>query len=88
MITALNQELITALHAAGEGELEVVDPETLRTYVLIDSDTHHRAMDALRRQQDHDAIAAGLVQLKAGEGQLLDEAFQNIRTRLGLAQTP
>lgn len=45
-------------------------------------------MDALRRQQDRDAIAAGLAQLKAGEGQPLDRAFQDIRTRLGLAQTP
>ena len=88
MIAPLNKELVAALHAVGDGELEVVDPDTQRKYVLVDSDTHHRPMDALRFWQDRDAIAAGLAQLEAGDGQPLDQAFSGLQSRLGLLQSP
>jgi len=83
MATILNKELAAALHATGDRELELVDPETQRTYVLVDSETHRRAMEALRRQQDRDAIAEGIAQMESGQGRPLDEAFSNLRSRLG-----
>ncbi|MFN0196554.1 MAG: hypothetical protein ACKVT0_07400 [Planctomycetaceae bacterium] len=88
MIAKLSKELTDALHATGDSELEVVDPVTQRTYILVDSDVHRRAMDALRRQQDQDAIAEGLAQMEAGQGKPLDEAFADMRSGLGLRPTP
>lgn len=88
MIAHLTHELTAALDATGDRELELVDPETQRRYVLVDSDTYHQAMEALRSQQDREAIAAGLAQLEAGEGRTLDESFQAMRTRLGFAPQP
>jgi predicted transcriptional regulator len=75
------------LHAAGERELEVVDPSTNRTYVIVDSEIHRRAMEALRRQQDLDAIAEGIAQIEAGQGKPLDEVFAGLRSRLGFPTT-
>lgn len=86
MIIPLTKELAAALLATGKSELEVVDPETQRTYFLVDGDTHRRAMEALRRQQDRDAIAEGLAQMKAGQGKPLDQAFSDMRARLGFPQ--
>lgn len=86
MTAKLTKELAAALHATGESELEVVDPDTDRTYFLVDSETHRRAMEALRRQQDRDAIAEGLAQMEAGQGKPLDQAFSEMRSRLGLPQ--
>ena len=82
MTAKLSKELADALHATGECELEVVDPETNRTYVIIDSDIHRRAMEALRRQQDHDAIAQGIAEMEAGEGISVAEARRLTRERL------
>jgi hypothetical protein len=86
MIAKLNKELTDALHASGERQLEVIDPETKQTYVLVESETHRRAMEALRRQQDRDAIAEGIAQMEAGQGKPLDVAMSDIRARLGLPQ--
>ena len=86
MTAKLTKELAAALHATGECELEVVDPETSRLYFIVDSETHRQAMDALRRQQDRDAIAQGIAEMEAGEGSTLDAAFNDIRANLGLRQ--
>ena len=88
MTAKLSKDLVAALHATGDSGLEVVDPETQRTYVIVVSNVHRQAMDALRRQQDRDAIAEGLAQMEAGQGKPLDEALSSIRTRLGLRETP
>lgn len=82
MTAKLSKELADALHATGESELEVVDPDTNRTYVIVDSGIHRRAMEALRRQQDHDAIAQGIAEMEAGEGISVEEAFRLTRERL------
>jgi predicted transcriptional regulator len=84
MTAKLTKELADALHATGESELEVVDPDTNRTYIIVESDTHRRAMEALRRQQNRDAIAQGIAEMEAGEGTALDEAFDEIRATLSL----
>lgn len=87
MITKLSKEQAAALRATGDRELEVVDPETQRAYIIVDRDTHRRAMEALRRQQDRDAVAEGLSQMEAGKGKPLDEAFSDMRSRLGFPES-
>lgn len=87
MTAKLNKELAAALHATGNNELEVVDPETQRTYVLVDSEIHRQAMNALNRQQDRDAIAEGLMQMELGQGKPLDQAFSDMRSRLGFPKS-
>lgn len=82
MTAKLNKELTDALHATGGSELEVVDPETQRTYFLVDGETHRRAMEALRRQQDRDAITQGLAEMESGKGISVDEARRLTRERL------
>jgi hypothetical protein len=82
MIAKLTKELVAALQATGASELEVVDPETERTYFLVDSDTHRRAMEALHRQQDRDAIALGVAELQGGDGTSVDNARRLTRERL------
>jgi hypothetical protein len=82
MTPKLSQELADALNAAGNGELEVVNPNNNRVYFLVDGDIHLRAMDALRRQHERDAIANGIAQMEAGEGISLEEARKQTRERL------
>ena len=82
MTAKLTKELTAALHATGESELEVVDPETSRLYFIVDGETHRQAMDALRRQQNHDAIAHGIAEMEAGEGISVAEARKLTRERL------
>jgi hypothetical protein len=83
MIAKLTKELAAALNATGECEVEFVDPDTQRTYFLVDGETHRLAMEALRRQRDRDAIAEGLIQMEEGQGKPLDQAFSDMRSRLG-----
>lgn len=82
MTAKLTKELAAALHATGENELEVVDPETSRLYFIVDGETHRQAMEALRRQQDRDAIAQGIAEMEAGEGIPVAEARKLTRDRL------
>lgn len=74
MTVKLTQELAAALQASRERGLELVDPQTRRTHVLVDVETHQRAMHAVDRQQSHASIKNGLAQLQADEGKALDEA--------------
>ena len=83
MTAKLTKELTEALRATNVGELEVVDPETQRTYVVVDGEIHRQAMEALRRQQDREAIAQGIAEMEAGGGKPLGQAFAELRARLG-----
>lgn len=58
------------------------DTETHRVYFLVDHEVHQRAMQALKHQQDREAIARGLAELAAGEGMPLDEARRLTAERL------
>lgn len=60
------------------------DTETHRVYFLVDSEIHQRALQTLKRQQDREAIAEGLADMEAGRVVPLDQAFEEIRNRLGL----
>ena len=86
MTEKLTKELAAALHASGNVELQVVDPDTSRLYFIVDSETHRKAMEALRRQQDRDAIEQGIAEMEAGHGMLLNEAFDSVRSQLRLRQ--
>ena len=61
-------------------------PETSQSYFIVDGETHRRAMEALRRQQDCAAIAQGIAEMEAGKGKSLAEAFDDIRSIIGLRQ--
>ncbi len=82
MTARLTKELADALNATGDSKLEVVDPSTQRKYFVVDADIHRQAMDALRRQQDRDAIAQGIAEMEAGEGIPVAEARKLTRERL------
>ena len=82
MTPKLSQELVAALEAVGNGELEVVNPNDNRVYFVVDGDTHRQAMDALRRQREREAIANGIAQMEAGEVVTLEEARNQPRGRL------
>ena len=43
----ITSEMSNALHA-NKGEVRVTDPSTQKVYVLVDDETHRRAMEALR----------------------------------------
>ncbi|MCA9123955.1 hypothetical protein H6770_01050 [Candidatus Peribacteria bacterium] len=86
MTAKLSKELSDALQASGTSEVEAVDPSSGRVYFIVDSETHRQAMDALRQRQDREAIAEGIAQMEAGEGKPLDEAFEDMRGRLGFPQ--
>lgn len=85
MTAKLTKELATALQAAGNDGLEVIDPETNRVYLIVDEQTHRRALNALRTQQDHDAISEGIAQMEAGEGKPAEQAFEELQSRLGFS---
>ncbi len=81
MISKLNKELAAALQASGNRELEVVDPDTQRTYFIVDAETYQHAREALRRQRDREAIAQGLDEMEAGKGIPVEEARQLTREK-------
>ena len=86
MATELSKDILDALQSAGNGQLEAVDPETGRVYFVVDGETHYRAMDALRRIDDQDAIARGIADMEAGRGRPVAEADAILREKLGFPQ--
>jgi hypothetical protein len=82
MAIPLSHELSAALHAAGGDQLELVDPTTNRTYVLVDREVFRRALELLRGEDDLAAIARGIAQMEAGEGMSLSESRRQNREAL------
>jgi predicted transcriptional regulator len=83
MKTPLSDEQRQALDQQPEG-IEVEDTQTQKVYFLTDAELHRRAMQALRRQEDHDAIQAGIDDMEAGRVMPLAEVDAQIRKELGL----
>ncbi len=81
MSTFLTPELSAALQE-NEGELRLVDPNTQRVYVLVDDETHTRAMEALRKREDRHAIQSGIDDMEAGRMQPADDARLDGREEL------
>jgi excinuclease UvrABC nuclease subunit len=73
----LTQEMADALRA-GKGEVRVTDPKTQQVYVLVDDETHRRAMEALRQQEDHRAIQSGLDDMQAGRSMSIEESHRRL----------
>lgn len=77
----LTPEQSAALQAS-EGELRVVDPGTQRVYVLVDGETHEKAMKALQKREDHQAIQSGIDDMEAGRMQSAEDAHAHGREEL------
>jgi predicted transcriptional regulator len=81
MTPKLTDEIRQAI-LAGNGQAEIEDDQTRKVYVITDQDTHWQAMEALRRQQDHDAIAEGIADTEAGRVVPFEEVDARIRKSL------
>jgi len=63
--------------------LRLEDEQTHAVYFVIDEETHRRAMQALREQEDHAAIREGIEQMEAGEGRPIADVDVDIRKEFG-----
>ena len=82
MTPKLSDDLQKALDANAGQPTKVEHPGTHKLYVIVDNETHEQAMEALRKQQDHDAIQAGVDAMEADRTIPLAEADQQIRQEL------
>ena len=82
MTARLSKEITDALHIAGRGEVEAVDPETGRVYIVVESEVHRQAMEALERQRDRDSIAQGIADMEAGRTKPVQEVHAELRAKL------
>ncbi len=86
MAAKLTTELADAVRTSSSSGLEVIDPSTNRIYVILDEETHRRAMEALRQQEDDwAAIQQGIGQADAGGSMSLADSEQQIREQFGFA---
>jgi len=81
MKASLSDEQRQALNQQPEG-IEVEDFQTQKVYFLTDAELHRRAMEALRRQEDHDAIQAGIDDMEAGRVMPYEEVSRRLHTHL------
>ena len=81
MKARLSDEQRQALDRQPEG-IEVEDGQTQKVYVLIDAALHDRAMQSLKRQEDHAAIQAGIDDMEAGRVVPYEEVSRNLHTHL------
>lgn len=82
MTPKLSDELSAAIDASDAGILQVVHPGTNRMYVVVDEETHRKAMDALRKREDLEAIQAGIDDMEAGRTLPAEEAHRQGREQL------
>lgn len=71
----LTDEQIAAIQQSPNG-VSCEDATTHRVYFLVDEQIHRRAMQALKQQQDLEAIRKGIAQMEAGGGTRLQDARQ------------
>lgn len=83
MAPKLTDEMRQALQSDPDHFLKIEDDQTERVYVLVDEELADRAMRALQRQDDLNAVADGLKQMESGRVIPLDQADQQIREQLG-----
>ena len=81
MKARLSDEQRQALDQQPEG-IEVEDSHSEKVYFLSDAEVHHRAMRALQRQENHDAIQAGIDDMEAGRVEPYEEVSRRLRTHL------
>jgi predicted transcriptional regulator len=80
----ITEEMRAALKQRPGQPIRVEDDETQKVYVIIDDQTHKRAMEALRQQEDLAAIQAGIDDMEAGHVVPFEQADARIRNKLGL----
>jgi predicted transcriptional regulator len=83
MKTTLTDEQRHALDEQPEG-IEIEDERTRRVYILADADLHRRAIEALRRQEDNQAVHSGIDDMQAGRVVPFEDVDRRIREKLGL----
>lgn len=86
MILNLTPELRSAIVASEGGPIHLRDEETAAVYVVVDEETHRRAMEALDRQQSLESVRRGVAQMEAGLGRPASEAEADLAAiREGIA---
>ena len=85
MKASLSDEQRRALGQHPDG-IEIEDDRTQKVYVLTDAELHRRAMEALRKQEDAQAIQAGIDDMEAGRVVPFEEVDRRIREKLGIPQ--
>ena len=83
MAPKLTDEQRRALHLHPGEPVPVEDEQSHTFYVLIDQETHQRAIAALRQQEDIAAIQQGIDAAAEGRESTLEEADAHIRKELG-----
>ena len=63
----ISEEQRAALKQNPQG-VSCEDTDSARTYILVEESVHRRAMLALKKQQDLEAIRRGVAQLDASSG--------------------
>lgn len=80
----LTDEQSAAIQEHPEG-VSCEDTRTQRVYWLVEEQVHQRAMQALKQQQDLDAIRQGLTQMKSSAGTPVQEAREQLAQELGFS---
>ena len=80
----LTEEQKVALQQNPDG-VSCEDTTTRRVYFLVEEQIHRRAMQALKQQQDLEAIRRGVAQMEAGGGTSLRETREQLAQELGFS---
>jgi hypothetical protein len=80
----ISDEQRAALQRNPEG-VSCEDTDSARTYFLVEESVHLRAMQALKHQQDLEAIRRGVAQMDAGSGTPVAEVRQQLARELGFS---
>jgi len=83
MIQKLPDILRDAIRRQPNELLRLEDEQTQTVYVVVDEKMHERAMQALREQEDWNAIQQGLKERDKGLGKPLAEVDAEIREKFG-----
>ena len=82
MIAKLPDELRQALQQ-NPNDVRLEDDQTKAVYVVVDEETHRRAMRALKEQEDWESVQRGLADRQQGNEQPLADADAQMRRELG-----
>ena len=80
----ISEEQRAALKQSPHG-VPCEDVDSHRKYVLVEESVHLLAMQALKSQQDLEAIRRGVAQMDAGTGTPVEEARQQLAHELGFS---
>ena len=83
MIQKLPTNLREAMGQQPNELLRLEDDQTQTVYVVVEEQTHQKAMQALREQEDWNAIRQGLKEREEGLGKPLAEVDAELREKFG-----